>query len=94
MIAAIAAAVDPDPLPRRPGEPLTICGVMDCWPNVFSIAAARAASVCAWSRIAFRLTMRSIRLPSRVACAGGDLFNAVQGYPAVLLDCQGIVGWL
>jgi hypothetical protein len=35
---------------------------------------------------------RSIR--SGVARAGGDFFDAVQRYPAVLLDRQGVVGWL
>jgi hypothetical protein len=47
MVTTIAAAVDAYPLARRPGEPLDHCGVMACWPDVTSIAEARATSACA-----------------------------------------------
>lgn len=59
MIAAIAAAIDPISSRAVLANLWTICGVMDCWLDVSSIAAARAASAWAWSRIALRLATRS-----------------------------------
>jgi hypothetical protein len=48
MILAVAAAIDPDALVRRPANVRTICGVMACCKEASSSAPERAASACDW----------------------------------------------
>ena len=73
MVAAITAAIDPDPLARRPGKCPDQCGVIACWPELSSIAAARAG--VGLRLIADRLEVCNALLQRRVVEIGNAGFD-------------------
>jgi hypothetical protein len=73
MVAAVAAAVILIRSRAVVANLRTICGVMACWTDDSSIAAARSASACAWSRIALRMVTRSFSAGSSSAATPASI---------------------